>query len=437
MDGWRNMSTARLAIVGMMACVGSSLVGCSGDESPSGEPAPSGQLAASGQTMFGAPGLNPMASPSPATMGNGLSPAPMASGVAPSPPVPVDTMPTTPVSPMGTGGGMAPPFSGSGGFPGSGPMPPMPGPMPPMAEGPSAPAPAGAGPSTPAVGTGDISSCTPPPDGSSESTIRAWTLMNEMRLAAGSTCMNIVPELTESAQKHCDYRAANRGNASCGRSAHDQVAGCPGFTGADVQSREVAAGYPRQLAYTEVALTYGDNPEQAIPGWLVTPFHRIPMIDPWTTDMGWGGGPGCDVIDFGRGQSPPPAGTVVVYPYDGQTEVPLRFNGLEAPQPPEPAGGWPSSYPISIYADRLQVADHVLTKDGDATPLDHVWLDKSAPVVSLGLRAYFSNTAVLYGAPFEANTTYRVKITGTHAGGNLDVEWTFTTGQASRNPFGF
>lgn len=251
-------------------------------------------------------------------------------------------------------------------------------------------------------------------------------MLNQLRLAAGSGCMNMVPELNASAQAHCDYRETNRSNPACSADAHSEIRGCPGFTGMDVQSREVAAGYPRQLAYTEVALTYGDSPELSIPGWLVTPFHRIPMLDPWTTDMGWGGGPSCDVIDFGRGMVSVPSDTVVVFPYDRQTEVPVSFNGLEAPQPPPPAGGWPSSYPISIYAQKLNIRTHVLTKDGTDTPLDHTWLDTNNPG-NAGLRPYFSNTALLYGAPFEPNATYRVKISGTYAGGALDREWTFTT----------
>jgi hypothetical protein len=75
----------------------------------------------------------------------------------------------------------------------------------------------------------------------------------------------------------------------------------------------------------------------------------------------------------------------------------------------------------------------VLTKDGSSVPIEHTWLDTQA--VSAGLRAYFVNTAILYGAPFEPNTTYRVKIAGTHSGGALDREWTFTTG--ARQPARF
>src|SRR4029453_3176572 len=104
------------------------------------------------------------------------------------------------------------------------------------------------------------------------------------------------------------------------------------------------------------------------------------------------------------------------------------FNGLEGPAPPMPAGGWPSSYPVSIYAQGISVTEHVLTKEGVGTPIDHVWLDAQASIVQSGLKPYFRTTAILYGAPFEANATYRVKITGTHTGGALNKERTFTVG---------
>ncbi|MGD8863899.1 MAG: hypothetical protein PVI30_28045, partial [Myxococcales bacterium] len=263
-----------------------------------------------------------------------------------------------------------------------------------------------------------------------------WRMLNELRLASGAGCINMVPELNASAQAHCDYLAVNDGDPICrASSSHTEVPGCPGFTGEHVQARQVAAGYPQQLAYTEVFLSYGDDPARAIPGWLVTPFHRIPMLDPWTTDMGWGGGPNCDLINFGRGTEAVADDRISIFPHDGQVDVPTSFNGLEAPMPPPPSGGFPSSYPVSIYAQGMNITEHVLTKDGDDTPIEHLWLDEDAPEVG-SLRSYFDTTALLYGAPFEPLTTYRVRIAGTYAGGALDLEWTFTTGAAPSNPWG-
>jgi hypothetical protein len=99
--------------------------------------------------------------------------------------------------------------------------------------------------------------------------------------------MNLIATLDTSAQAYCTYEATNAANASCVAQAHTEVTGCAGFTGADVQTREVAAGYPQSLAYTEVATSYGNNPTAAVPGWIDTVFHRIPLLDPWTVDMGY------------------------------------------------------------------------------------------------------------------------------------------------------
>jgi hypothetical protein len=258
--------------------------------------------------------------------------------------------------------------------------------------------------------------------------------VNASRVAAGSGCMNMIAALNMSALNHCKYNAMNASNASCVADAHGEQMSCTGFTGADVAAREKAAGYSAMGA-TEVLTSYGNMPVQAVPSWINTVWHRIPMLDPWTTDMGYGGAAGCDVIDFGRGMTGAPADTVVVYPYDGQTGVPPSFSGREGPVPPAPTTGWPSSFPVNVYAQNLSVTEHVLTKDGDSTPLEHVWMDSKSTNVDQGYRYYLLNTAFMYGnAPFAANTKYRAKIVGTHTGGALNLEWTFTTGTA--NPFG-
>lgn len=347
--------------------------------------------------------------------------------------------------PVGTAGrgpqGQAGSPSGAGGFgfgrgmgrmngaAGTASMPVAPGGV----AGMAAPAVPSAGGSAPPTGTVDLSMCPAPPADAPPKAAEAWMVVNTLRLAAGAGCMNLVPALNASAQAHCDYMAMNRGNRMCTADPHGEVMSCAGFTGANVQAREVAAGYPRNLAYTEVLTTFGNNPVAAVPNWIDTVWHRIPLLDPWTADMGYGGAMGCDVIDLGRGMSTMPANTVVVYPYDGQTNVPPAFSGLEGPQPPPPPSGWPSAYPVNVYAQKISVTEHVITKDGDPTPLEHLWLDSKAPEVG-SLRSYFGNTVFMYGAPFEVNTKYRVKIVGTYAGGALNLEWTFTT--ASRRPFG-
>lgn len=338
---------------------------------------------------------------------------------------------------VGTGGEMPVVAAGGSAAGGMGGMPPLMGGMANTSSGGALAAGGSAGTGGAGAGTGGaagaatLDSCTPPPSGAAALTVEAWTVVNEIRLAAGAGCMNLISELNTSAQVHCDYLARHRGTA-CYRDAHSEVAGCEGFTGATVQEREVAADYPRSLAYTEVATTYGNNPRSAVANWLETVYHRIPLLDPWTADMGYGGAEDCDIIDIGRGMSTMPSDLIVVFPYEGQVDVQPSWIGLEAPAPPPPAGGFPSSYPVSIYAQRISVSEHVLTRDGDGAPIEHVWIDsQNAPA---NVRPYFGNTAILYAPPFDLTTTYRVRIVGTYIGGAFEKEWTFTTG--ATRPFG-
>jgi hypothetical protein len=75
----------------------------------------------------------------------------------------------------------------------------------------------------------------------------------------------------------------------------------------------------------------------------------------------------------------------------------------------------------------------VLTKDGDTTPIEHIYMDKSSSNVPAGYGGYLSIIAFMYtNKPLDPNTKYHAKFVGTHTGGDLNVEWSFTTGAAAR-----
>jgi hypothetical protein len=270
----------------------------------------------------------------------------------------------------------------------------------------------------------DPSSCTPAPDDAPADAVAALEIVNTARLAAGASCAVMVSEINLAAQNHCEYYTMNSGD--CTASPHNEVEGCAGFTGRGPGDRMTAAGYAARFGGGEVMAFNGD-PARAIEQWINSVWHRIPILDPWTNDLGYGGTGDCDTIDFGAGGDAP-EDTVLVYPYSGQTDVPTSFNGAyEGPMPPAPSSGWPSSAPITLYARELVITEHVLTLDGDTTPIEHVWLTSEDAANAQFLR----RSVFMYAnQPFEANTTYRVKITGTFIGGALEREWTFTTGDA-------
>jgi uncharacterized protein YkwD len=350
--------------------------------------------------------------------------------------------PTTPAM-TGTGGAASPAATGTGGVTPTMTMTPPPpavgtGGMngatagtgaPPMTTGSggtSMPA-ADAGMGTHPMGGGDISSCPAPPASASMQAIAALNAVNTIRLAAGSGCAKEVAQLMTSAQAHCDYYAANASNMMCVADPHSEVASCMNFYGASLGDRIKKAGYV-SFGYSEV-MAFNDNPQAAVDQWINSVWHRIPLLDPWTTELGYGNATMCDTIDLGTG-TPGPDTAVVVYPYADETNVPTEFNGMyEGPMPPAPSTGWPSGPPINVYAKMINVTDHVLTKDGDTTPIDHVWLtgmDQSSTA------QFLRNGVMMYSnMPLAAMTKYHVHVKGTSIGGPLNLDWSFTTGAAA------
>lgn len=271
--------------------------------------------------------------------------------------------------------------------------------------------------------------CDPPPAGASVEAINALNTVNTLRAAAGAPCVTLDLSIGKAAAAHCAYFALNKDLApECTINPHYEVPGCAGFTGVTPNDRMRAAGFATSGGGGEV-MAFLSNPALAVQTWVDSVWHRIPILDPATTVMGYGSAEGCDTVDFGPNRRRDGL-NMVAYPYAGQTGVTTAFDGRnEGPMPPAPTTGWPSANPISLYAQQLVVTEHHLFVDGDDTPLDHTWLDYTSPILPADQQTLLRNVVFMYAnQPYLPNTTYRVRIAGTYAGGDLLQEWTFTTG---------
>lgn len=390
MKQWLTATSGALCLLG---------AACGGEEGPD-TPAMPG-AAGSGSTV-----LPSSSAGSAAAAGRGGAPASV-------PPV----VPTSPTS-QGRAGSPAvpPPMTGTPAMPAAGSAAPPAGGSPAMATA-----------GSPAITPVDPSTCPPAPDGAPEGAVTALNYLNSLRLPAGAGCVHMVAEINKAAENHCKYYVDPANEGMCTANAHNEVMGCAGFTGTGPGQRMAAAGYMARGGGEVMAFV--NNPKSAIDQWVNSVWHRIPLLDPWTYDMGYGAAPGaCDTIDFGNGAMGVPNTTVLVYPYDGQTDVPTSFNGqYEGPMPPAPPTGWPSASPVTLYGRMLNITEHVLTKDGDTTPIEHVWITGSDPMWGNYLR---TSVFMYANTPFEPMTKYRVVMKGTYQGGELDKTWTFTTGAA-------
>ena len=241
----------------------------------------------------------------------------------------------------------------------------------------------------------------------------ALDTVNALRSRMGLACMSLVAEINTSSQKHCDYYQQNTANKTCIANAHEEVETCAGFVAKSFATRMTNAGYtgsPR----SEV-MAFSGNAVSAIGQWINSVYHRTPLLSPWLAEMGYGMTEDCDTIDMGLGPKQPDDVTAV-YPYPGQIDVPLNFDGShEGPTPPAPPTGWPSASPVHLYVKSYTVTSHDVFVKSTCDSLPHQWLPEKEDYI-------------LYpDKPFAKQTEYRVVIKGTKAGKALDFDWSFTT----------
>jgi uncharacterized protein YkwD len=269
------------------------------------------------------------------------------------------------------------------------------------------------------IALAEASACPRPPAGTEKRAVEAYDRMNGYRKAVGLPCSTFVPEIAAAATSHCAYYIANRG--SCVVSPHREVATCQKFKAERFGDRMRAASYMGNPAYE--AMTYVGDGAEAVDKWVDSVWHRLPILSPYVQDAGYGSVGACDTMNFGWAptsltQAP------VAYPYDGQAKVPTSFDGrIESPILPEPPKGWPSGYPILVYASDLRITTHELLDDKMA-PVPHIYLAPEDPA-SMGL---LRSEVVMYShAPLRKKTTYHAALAGTRAGAPFRLEWSFTT----------
>ena len=233
------------------------------------------------------------------------------------------------------------------------------------------------------------------------------TRLNTLRAAAGLAPVREDPRLTQASAAHVDYWKLN------GFSAHDEFPGSPGFTGASPSNRCMAAGYPEGCA--EIA--YPEQSTWAMDGWIATPFHGRPMVDPDATDVG-----GAELAGVGANvnSSLPRAIRFTPAPFpNGSFDGELLAHG-ESPDPVSACldlgqdVDWPLGQTIFLHPPTGGTAG--------VTGLSRVG---GAPLAGCRLEGMF-----LPDEPLAPHTTYRATGVwqGTDDGADQPIQWEFTTG---------
>lgn len=271
---------------------------------------------------------------------------------------------------------------------------------------------------------------------------------NFRRQQMGLAAVARSPAIDIAAQWHSDYQAVNN------VITHDEDPLKQGFTGREgcplsypeSESRMQRAGYVFTIPYAcgEVLSATSDTSGFAAADALITAiYHRFVIFEPKFRDAGVGAARGSSgytyfTTDFGTTKglgSGLASGTVAVYPYPNQQQLPTSFDhGTEEPDPlPEVQySGVMVGYPISVHANitsTIGVQTFTVSQGGTALPA-RLLTKATDPNNSSS-----STAAIIPYAPLAPATTYDVRfigdvqfmVDGLPVDRQVDRAWSFTT----------
>lgn len=225
--------------------------------------------------------------------------------------------------------------------------------------------------------------CTTAPADASSTQATSYQEMSAVRVQSGLPCLVMDSRINLAAQRHAEYGSIHRTNPACKSSGHDEKPGCAGYVDGNFGNRLKVAGYERPSA--EIA-AFASGFSRALDAWLVTFWHRLPLVDPYSMDFGIGVADSFQIIDFGArrdatGSADINHSGIWIYPAEGMTVS--RFGANESPEAPPPPDGCPP--PSSTFATRgtfitimfyrgqnVKVDTHELIQ-GDSL-VKHLWL---------------------------------------------------------------
>jgi uncharacterized protein YkwD len=232
------------------------------------------------------------------------------------------------------------------------------------------------------------------------------------------------------AQGHSDYQRTNN------VVSHDQTTGKTGYTGARLQDRLTNAGYvfgqPNAIGEVISATSNGSGFYMAEE--LITAiYHRFVIFEPVFKEIGAGAATTsasysyftADFVSnngYGTGIA---AGTIVTWPFNGQTQVPNNFNSdYEEPDPVPDRSV--VGYPVSVHTNltrRLTVQSFTMRAHGSNTDLATRLLAQGQDANTTTQSA----AAIVPLAQLASGTTYDVSFSGAVDGVPISRNWSFTT----------
>lgn len=242
-------------------------------------------------------------------------------------------------------------------------------------------------------------------------------LVNSYRAAAGVPPVTLDATLTKGCHEHAEYLRLNWGKAELySTRAHTQVPTLPGATPDGAACGKAADLYQGVLSL-----------ELAVDGWMESLYHRKPVISPDVVKVGIGytmlGSRYIIALQFVYADQW--RGAPLIYPANGQTDVPLDFTREEPNPIPPPTifAGHPITLQFSQTASYTNARATLVDAAGKAVPF---WLSSPEHPAS-PYNAQARLIGLIPQQPLRSATRYTASITVERDGVPKTWTTTFTT----------
>lgn len=245
--------------------------------------------------------------------------------------------------------------------------------------------------------------------------------INAHRKAAGLEVVVVDPALAKGCAAHAAYLVKNVDHPSTqGLGLHDEDAKLPGYSKEGERAGKAAVIY------------LGKEGTDAVEGWMASLLHRIPLMQSRLRKVGYGAAPGGPakvtvVLDATNGLGPGRDAPVVLYPADGQKDVPRRFEA-EIPDPIPESPDKKAGFPVTaMFSEGALVKDvKASLKDGEGKEVA-IWL--SSPEKPAAADYQRNTVGLIAQEPLKPSTTYAVTIAARVTGKPWLRTWSFTTAE--------
>ncbi|MEK4439189.1 S-layer homology domain-containing protein [Paenibacillus sp. FSL K6-2862] len=198
--------------------------------------------------------------------------------------------------------------------------------------------------------------------------------LNQYRSFAKLQPLTINENLNKGAQAHANYLKAT------GTTGHIENPAHPLFSGTFPSMRVQSFGYPN-INVSEVVSPMKSDPIESLNSLIAAPLHRIILLGPGSDETGIGLSTNHLVITPGTKRTGEKLidRSVVLFPAEGQQNVPLSWVAIESPNPLDyyQKEGEQVGYPISIstsYSNKMKYNSATLT-DSKGQSVDFYLVD--------------------------------------------------------------